>query len=227
MEMAKRPTSKKLVPSGNEDAQGSVGAKYPRRTERRRRTRANILKVASELFRAAGYGPTTMQAISDAADIHVTTLFMHFKSKSELALSLVAERVDALRDKAFAARGMVTVYEFVRNEALDLAKELDARSNPAMGLWHALYTDQELAFAFSEFEREQKLIVARFVAEEYGLDQATDVRPEIVATILLSSAFLPHRRSVDGSAGSDLASEVAEAAGIGARAARAILQTPA
>ncbi len=223
--MAKRPKLTDADPAAGAEAKSIADEKYPRRSERRRRTRANILAAAGELFRAAGYGSTTMQAIADAADIHVTTLFMHFNSKSELALSLVAARIDTLRDKANALSGTMSVFDFIRNEALDQAKDLGRKTGGGPGLWHALYTDQELAFAWSEYEREQKSIIANLVAREFGLDPATDMRPEIVANLLLSSAFLPHRKWADGSARVNLADEVARSASIGEHAARAILET--
>ena len=54
--------------------------RFPRRTLRRQNTRARILRAAMQLFRQVGYGAATMNAIADAADVHVTTLFVHFKS---------------------------------------------------------------------------------------------------------------------------------------------------
>jgi AcrR family transcriptional regulator len=166
-----------------------------------------------------------MQTISDAADVHVTTLFMHFKSKSELALSLVAESVDSLCARAFEKQGNLPVFDFVLCEALDLADVLTASRNPGQSLWHALYTDQELAFAWSEFQREQKAIIAGYVGAEYGLDPELDPRPEIVAALLLTSAFLPLRRWADGTGDANLKDEVIKAASIGERAARTILET--
>lgn len=224
--MAKRPKSTKSNPAGRAGTQHVAEVQYPRRTERRRRTRAKILKVAGDLFGGDGYGPTTMQAISDAADVHVTTLFMHFKSKSELALSLVAESVDELRARAFENQGNVPVFDFVRAEALELGRIMGASKNPGQSLWHALYTDQELAFAWSEFQREQKAIIAGYVAAEYGLDQEKDPRSEIVAVLLLTSAFLPLRRWADGPGKGNIKDEVMKAADIGERAARTILEGP-
>ena len=61
--------------------------RFPRRTARRENTRKRIIAVAARLFQRVGYGTTTMNAIAEAADVHVTTLFTHFKSKQDLAAS--------------------------------------------------------------------------------------------------------------------------------------------
>ena len=225
--MAKRPTSSKPKPAGGAGAQRVAAIKYPRRTERRRRTRAKILGVAADLFGETGYGPATMQAIADAADVHVTTLFIHFKSKADLALSLVGVSLDELRARAGEARGKVPVFDFVRDEALARARRLAGRKGQEQSLWQALYTDDELAFARIEYERSHHTLVADYVAAEYGYDRAADIRPDIVASLLLASAFLPHLRW-DGAAGvKALEAAVTEALAIGEAAARHILEPAA
>ena len=221
--MAKRPTPNKTKPAGGAGPQRVAPIKYPRRTERRRRTRETILQVAGELFGEAGYGPATMQAIADAADVHVTTLFMHFRSKGELALSLVEESLDRLREKALDARGRVPVFDFVRGEALERARRLAGRKGPP-SLWQALYTDNELAFARVEYEKGQHALVADYVAAEYGFDRKSDIRPDLVASLLLAGAFLPHLRW-DGTGGAgQLEAGVTESFALSEAAARHILE---
>ena len=221
--MVKNPRSKKDDPAGDAGAQPAGEIRYPRRTERRRRTRAKILEVAAEQFSTGGYGPTTMQAIAEAADVHVTTLFMHFKSKGDLALSLVAAETDQLRERAFRARESDTVFDFVRAEALGRAKALQEAASPEQSLWYALSADQELAFAGVEYEREQTSVIADYVAAEWGLDREKDVRPDLVAALLLSAATLPIRRWVDKMGKGKPAAEIAGAVDMAERAARDML----
>ncbi|MEZ6011635.1 MAG: helix-turn-helix domain-containing protein [Hyphomonas sp.] len=224
LEMAKRPTSRKPKAAGGEESQPVAPIQYPRRTERRRRTRAKILEKAASLFGESGYGPATMQAIADAADVHVTTLFLHFKSKGELALSLVEASLDELRKRAGEARGNVPVFDFLRKEARERARRLAGRKGRLPSLWQALYTDNELAFARIEYERGQHDLIAEYVATEYGFDRRVDIRPEIVASLLLAAAFLPHLKW-DGAGGVEsLEGAVQESFDIGERAARHILE---
>ena len=198
--------------------------KYPRRTERRRRTRASILREAAKLFGKDGYGATTMQAIADAADIHVTTLFMHFKTKSDLALSLVTVRADELRDRATQAQGEVAFLDFFRSEALTLADALKADTRPGVALWNALRNEADLAFAWSEYDREQQDIFANYVAAEYGLDRSVDYRPELVVSLLLTAISLPHRKWVEAGGKIELGVEIERALDIAIPAARQVLK---
>ncbi|HET7335462.1 MAG TPA: helix-turn-helix domain-containing protein, partial [Rhizomicrobium sp.] len=59
--------------------------RFPRREKRKQETRFRLTKAAGRLFEQQGYADTTMAEIAAAADVHVTTLFTHFKSKRELA----------------------------------------------------------------------------------------------------------------------------------------------
>jgi AcrR family transcriptional regulator len=221
--MTKRPTSNKPKPAGGAGSQPIAPLKYPRRTERRRRTRAKILEVAGEMFGESGYGPATMQAIANAADVHVTTLFTHFKSKGDLALSLVETSLDALRDRAREARGTVPVFEFVLREALERARRLAGQKGQTPSLWQALYTDNELAFARVEYERGQHALVSEYVAAEYGFDRQADIRPDMVASLLLAAAFLPHLRWTGAGGAKALETGVTDSLAIGEAAARHIL----
>lgn len=221
--MAKRPASSKPKAAGGAGLQPIAPIQYPRRTERRRRTRAKILEKAADLFGETGYGPATMQAIADAADVHVTTLFMHFKSKGDLALSLVEASLDELRNRAADARGKVPVFDFMRGEALGRARRLAGRKGRTPSLWQALYTDDELAFARVEYERSHHDLVAEYVAAEFGCDRKTDIRPDIVASLLLASAFLPHIKWSGAGGVETLEAEVLESFAIGEDAARHIL----
>ncbi|KCZ48022.1 TetR/AcrR family transcriptional regulator [Hyphomonas pacifica] len=198
--------------------------KYPRRTERRRRTRASILREAAKLFGKDGYGATTMQAIADAADIHVTTLFMHFKTKNDLALSLVTARVDELRDRAVQAQGELAFFDFFRAEALNLADTLEAESRPGVALWNALRNEADLAFAWSEYHHEQQDIYANYVAAEYALDRSDDYRPELVVSLLLTAISLPHRKWVEAGGKIELGTEITRALEIAIPAARQMLK---
>ena len=197
--------------------------KYPRRTERRRRTRAAILKAAGDHFRKEGYAATTMQTIADSADVHVTTLFMHFKTKADLALNLVENRVGALRQRAFDARGSVGFFAFFREEALRRAKMLADEKDPELTFWNALRTDADLAFASTTFDSDQTDIFARFVADEFNLDREHDYTADLVALLLLSAADLSYRKWVTSGRRSDPAKEISDALDKAEPAARLML----
>ena len=220
--MVKMPKSS--TSRGNPDSSmKQPDIKYPRRTERRRRTRAAILKAASDHFRKEGYGATTMQTIADSADVHVTTLFMHFKTKADLALSLVESQTDALRKRAFDARGSTDFFTFFREEARNRAKSLSEEKDLKLTFWNALQTDADLAFASSTFDADQTEIFARFAAFEYDLDREHDYRPELAALTLLAATDLAYRKWIASGRRSDPLKDISDALEIAEPAARLVL----
>jgi AcrR family transcriptional regulator len=69
-----------------------------RRTRNALRTKQAILKAAWRLFLTVGYEQTTIQDITEAADIGKGTFFSHFSKKSDVALYLCTRRADIVLD---------------------------------------------------------------------------------------------------------------------------------
>lgn len=67
-----------------------------RRTKKRVQTKRTILQVAWHLFMTVGYEDTTIQDITDAADVGKGTFFTHFRNKSDVALHLCQHRRDVV-----------------------------------------------------------------------------------------------------------------------------------
>lgn len=218
------PSHSKKSASGKGGGKDDPEIKYPRRTARRKLTRSAILKAAATLFGESGFGATTLQMIADAADVHVATLFLHFKTKSDLALGLVTTRADDLRRRAFDARESVSFFEFLRQEAQRLVDDMKAESRPGVTLWNALQKDGELAFAWSRYESEQKAIYADYIATEFDLDRAVDYRPDLIAALMSQSTLLPHTKWIESTGRLALADEIFKAVDISERAARVILK---
>ncbi|MCB5909157.1 TetR/AcrR family transcriptional regulator [Streptomyces pinistramenti] len=65
------------------------------------RTRADILRVALQLFTEKGFEATSIRDISEALGLTKSALYYHFRNKDEIMASLMAERradLDALVD---------------------------------------------------------------------------------------------------------------------------------
>ena len=223
--MVKTPKSEKPAPARDAETDASAETRYPRRTERRRRTRMKIQEVAAEQFSKAGFAATTMQSIADEADIHVTTLFMHFNSKNELATSLVASAIEALRERALAARETTAFFDFFKDEALSFAQPAKDVTRTAASLWSVLRNDRELAFAWSDYEQGQKDIYADYIAAEYGMSRESDFLPDLVASLLVASTILPHRKWLEAPGKRTLEEEISEAISISQTAARHMLKS--
>lgn len=206
--MAKTPKTDKpaSAPRGKQITDSEI--KYPRRTERRKRTRLKILSVAAEQFSKSGFSATTMQSIADEADIHVTTLFMHFNSKNELATSLATSAVDELRERALAARQTTPFFEFFRTETLTFSTKGRDAASSTYAVWDALREDRDLAFALLEYEEGQKDIYADYISAEYGINREVSYLPDLVSSLMVASAALPHRKFAHTAPLKELADEI-------------------
>lgn len=60
-------------------------------TARRTATRANLVRAARELFAERGYAGAPADAIARAAGVSRATFYLHFRSKAELVIDLMAE----------------------------------------------------------------------------------------------------------------------------------------
>ena len=66
-----------------------------RQDRRKAATRAKILAAAEKLFDERGYAETSIEAISDMADVAVRTIYAHFPTKAAIMLAYFDQWVDA------------------------------------------------------------------------------------------------------------------------------------
>lgn len=197
--------------------------RFPRRTLRREQTRARILKAALKLFRQVGYGAATMNAIADAADVHVTTLFTHFKNKRDLAVSLYDTSIERLEQMVTEAQGQRPFFEFFRAVTLNAARAIEGEADPTMTHWRELLRDPELTYAWFLYEQRQVALLAGYIAHDYGLDPATDYRPDLASNLLVMSGWVSHRRWCDAPQTLDLETETVKALDIAERMVLSVL----
>ena len=196
--------------------------RFPRRSARRARTRANILEAASAEFKKAGYAEATMNAIADAADIHVTTLFTHFKTKRDLAAALSDQEIDQLRELIDAAKGKVPFFEFFRGLVLATAETRQKDGDPKTGQMHEMQRDPELALSWLRYEENEVRLIAEYIAHDYGLDARPDYPPYLAGHILIASGVASYARWVRAK-NVDLVKETKLALDYAERMARAVL----
>ncbi|MBA3824412.1 MAG: TetR/AcrR family transcriptional regulator [Ktedonobacterales bacterium] len=72
-------------------------AALPNRTQRRKaRTAQAIIEAAEQQFLEHGYAPTTLEAIAEAADVAVGSIYFHFAGKDDLYLAVMERAVAQL-----------------------------------------------------------------------------------------------------------------------------------
>jgi AcrR family transcriptional regulator len=91
--------------------------KRTRRAEKAQATHDRIVEAAARLFLERGYVQTTIDAIAEAADVAVETVYARFRNKTNLMI--------AVQDAAVTERGRVPLDQ--RPELAALAAEPDQR----------------------------------------------------------------------------------------------------
>jgi AcrR family transcriptional regulator len=198
-------------------------SRFPRRTLRREETRARIVAAASRLFRQVGYADATMASIADAADVHVATLFTHFKTKAELAATLGEAAIAELAGLIAKAQGELPFFAFFRGVVLGAAQTYQDNSGPNIAFGHELRRDPELAYGWLIYQQRQIEMLANYIASDYGLDLVEDNRPMLVASLLVASNTLTHDRWLDSQSALGLIDETLKSIELTQKMAEAIL----
>ncbi len=202
---------------------GDQAERFPRRTLRRQNTRKRILKAATRLFQRVGYGHATMNAIAEAADVHVTTLFTHFKSKQDMAASANEATLERLALLISRSVGKVGFFDFFRNMVMDVAGRLHGEREPTLTVWSELERDPDLALAWASYEHRQVAMLAEYVAAEFGLPPES-YAPTLVAGLMVSASWEAHRRWSADTRQRNLKNETLAALDVAERMAKAALQ---
>lgn len=88
------------MPAATTLASGSAGS----RTERRKaRTASAILEAAEHLFLSRGFGATTMEDLSEEADVAIGSIYAHFDSKDGVYAALIDRALEL--DKRYSDEG--------------------------------------------------------------------------------------------------------------------------
>lgn len=207
--------------AAQEDADSAE--RFPRRTARRQQTRARILDAALLEFQRVGYADATMNAIAEAADIHVTTLFTHFKAKRELAETLAETELARLQEMVEKAQGQVPFFDFLRDLVLQTAEARQSQGDHKRGISRESLNEPELVLHWVRYEEREVRLFAGYIASDYGLDATTDYAPLLAADVLVASGVHSYARWRRGRGTLDLVAETEAALDIAERMARAIL----
>ncbi len=160
-----------------------------RRERKKSRTRQDLVEAATELFATQGYSNTTIEQITELADVSTRTFFRHFASKEEVLfpqrfhtealLAAVAgqpETSDDLRVIRDAFTGLLRFDEAGLQRALLFRKAV--RSDPAL-------EGRELAL-----QRQFRYYLALAMAGRRGLgepDELAEMAAALAHTVILQA----------------------------------------
>ncbi len=193
--------------SAAREATQSRTERFPRRSRRKQETRQRIVDAAEALFNRVGFSAATMLAVADAADIHITTLFTHFRSKRELGDAISQRVLDRLAVVIEANRGKRPFFDFMRRlvEGAGRLHVRRAAHNLAMG--RLFGADEDFTASWMAYERRQIEMLAAYIAADFGLDLAADYRPTLIANMIVGGNIMVHQRWVDSGGALDLVTE--------------------
>jgi len=159
-----------------------------RRERHRAETRERIFRAALELFAERGYLETTVEDITEAADVGKGTFFNYFPTKEHVLATYGAERLAAVQAALEKAKSMGgPVLPILRELVTDLA----GQSSESPALLRAIYA-AHASCAPVRAELEKRLHQARgFLSEILALaQQRGEVRRDLTATCLARSTQL-------------------------------------
>lgn len=202
--------------------QAAAGDRFPRRTARRQQTRARILDAALREFQRVGYADATMNAIAEGADVHVTTLFVHFKAKRELAETLAEKELVGLEKLIADAQGKTPFFAFLRDLVLKVAAYRQAEGDHKRGIEQEARNEPELALHWLRYAEREVTLFAGYIAADFGIDPV-DYRATMAAEIVVASGVQSYTRWRRSDGALDLVTETRAALDLAEQMARAIL----
>lgn len=160
-----------------------VHASRPGRRERRSvETRDRLYRAALRLFAERGFQATTVQDITEAADVGKGTFFNYFKTKEHVLAAFGGERIAAVEralEQARATKGPIL------NVLRDLALNVAGQSKERPALLRAIYAAHATSDAVRAELRKRMQASRRLLAEIFSLaQQRGEVRRDLSATEL-------------------------------------------
>ena len=154
------------------------------RRERGRRNRLALLEAALELFASAGFETTTVEQIADRARVAPRTFFHHFPSKEDVLFDGYAERLDEVSRRFRSSGSVRSLWEAMFDVAAAVAESIVV--DPYRYLERArLYDEAPVLRARMLLINEEWIDnMTSEIARHLGLEQFTDPRPRLAATLL-------------------------------------------
>ena len=148
------------ISSQIEMPENSVEAKPGRRERRRKETRERIFRAAMQLFAEHGFFSTTIEDITEAADVGKGTFFNYFPSKEHVLTVLHDIQIGKVESALQAAHAGKEKIRKVLRELMDHIAEEPARSQPlARGLIATLFSSDPVREAMvATMARGRKLL---------------------------------------------------------------------
>lgn len=145
--------------------------KYPLRTQRKAATRLRIVSSALHLAGIHGAANVTMAMVAKSAEVHVTTLFTHFTSKTDLFSGISEPAIEALTTRIAEAQGKVAFFDFVKTIQEEFSVMMAKKGQEVVAHSLFLRTQVELLPAWIDYEKSQVSLMAEYLRHDYQISE--------------------------------------------------------
>jgi len=163
------------------DSKPAEGLPPDRRERKKARTRRDLVEAAVRLFDERGFEGTTIEDITNAADVSPRTFFRYFASKEEILFSEHEPNVDDLRKRLAEYPDGESALVSVREATLAIADHIEENKDFQL-LRIRLTSESPTVGAYAlRVQQDWVGISARILAERLGVNVHTDLRPTLIA----------------------------------------------
>lgn len=174
-----------MIPAQVVFRQSDLEAPDGRRSRKKRQTRLAIEDAALALFVEQGYEATTVEEITERADVSTTTFFRYFPSKAEVLLSDHGEQLPALHqaiiDRPSEESDLVAVRRAVQEHWVH---SIDAERTARKA--RIVATSDALSGLSYQRGHRWLAVIADALSRRHGLD-APDTRSSLAARVTLAA----------------------------------------
>ncbi|MBZ5705331.1 MAG: TetR/AcrR family transcriptional regulator [Acidobacteriia bacterium] len=168
------------------------GGPPPGRRERKRsETRQRIFRAAMRLFAERGFFNTTVEDITDAADVGKGTFFNYFPSKEHVLGVLHEVQLSKVEEARSAAQaGKLPIHDLLRQFMRRIAEEPGRSQLLARGLLATLFSSEPVRIMLLETMTRGRRILGDVLklGQERG-EIRRDLRPEEMARVFQQSVL--------------------------------------
>ena len=164
-----------------------ASAEPSRRERKKQLTRQSLRREALRLFAERGFDSTTIQDITDAADVAPRTFFLHFASKEEVLLGDARDGVAAFEEMLRSRPADEDAFTSVSGTVVALLAADDTPVEETRLQARLMVEAPSLMGRVYEHYADFEEIIARAVAERYELDLDRDAYPRLLSACAMTA----------------------------------------
>jgi AcrR family transcriptional regulator len=166
-----KKTSAQQDSFGPEERKPEIG----RRQRRREETREKIYQAALSLFAESGYNATTIEAITEAADVGKGTFFNYFESKGHVLLRFRDKRINIIQSFLNENRMLgVPLTSVFNNLAIALTREFGMNAALFQSFIIAAFTNEAVRSQMSEGLAKGRELISDHIAQRQQRGEIRD-----------------------------------------------------